>query len=95
MSKLYKYRSNFQDVSGERRDTRLLVSNCIYASPFKDLNDPFEGSVRLPKSVSCDYWVTPLIQSISNIGVCSFSRQKIGEVFPSNEILWSLYAKFP
>lgn len=92
MTKLYKYRSNFSDSSGVRRDTQLLLSSQLYASPYKNLNDPFEGSVRLPKSTSCEKWTTPLIQDLSNAGVCSLSRQKDNESFPSNEIMWSLYA---
>ena len=92
MSKLYKYRSNISDPSGVRRDTRILLSNQLYASPYKSLNDPFEGSVRLPKSDSCEKWVTPLIQDLSNAGVCSLSKQRTDESFPSNEIMWSLYA---
>lgn len=92
MSKLYKYRSNISDSSGVRRDTQLLLSNQMYASPYKNLNDPFEGSVNLPKSESCERWVTPLIQDLSTAGVCSLSRQKVDEHFPNNEIMWSLYA---
>ena len=49
MGNVYKYRANIE-INGEKRDTMQLTQNIIYASDMRNLNDPFEGSVELPKS---------------------------------------------
>ena len=88
----YKYRANLADEKGNRRDTVSLIDGELYASKFKDLNDPFEGSVELPNADSEDYWVIPLLQQSYNAGVYSMSKQKGEENFPCNELLWAHYA---
>lgn len=88
----YKYRANLDDGTGNRRDTVSLIRGELYAPKFKDLNDPFEGSVELPNAASEDYWVTPLLQQSYGAGVYSMSKQKEGENFPCNELLWAHYA---
>lgn len=93
----YKYRANIvitdpitkEDVY---RDTNSLIKGELYAPKLKDLNDPFEGSVDLPNADSEDYWVTPLLQQSYKAGVYSMSKQKEGENFPCNELLWAHYA---
>lgn len=91
--KVYKYRANFLDEkTKKRRDAESLINNEFYAARFKELNDPFEGSVELPKSSSDEYWVTPLIQDTYNAGIYSLTKLKNGETFPSNELLWAHYA---
>ena len=59
MSKVYKYRAN-QITSNREKDSILLSKNIIFASPIKFLNDPFEGSVMLPKADRHEHWVTPI-----------------------------------
>lgn len=88
----YKYRANLADENGNCRDTDSLIKGELYAPKMKDLNDPFEGSVELPNAYSEDYWVTPLLQQNYNAGVYSMSKQKEGEDFPCNELLWAHYA---
>ena len=88
----YKYRANLADDKGNRRDTVSLISGELFAPKLKDLNDPFEGSVELPNADSEDYWVTPILQQSCNVGVYSMSKQKEGEDFPCNELLWAHYA---
>ena len=88
----YKYRANLADENGNLRDTVSLISGELFAPKLKDLNDPFEGSVELPNADSEVYWVTPLLQQSYNAGVYSMSKQKEGEVFPCNELLWAHYA---
>ena len=68
MSKVYKYRAN-QITSNREKDSILLSKNIIFASPIKFLNDPFEGSVMLPKADRHEHWVTPIMQHIGNIGI--------------------------
>lgn len=88
----YKYRANLADEKGKCRDTDSLIKGELYAPKMKDLNDPFEGSLELPNADSEDYWVTPLLQQSCSAGVYSMSKQKEGEVFPCNELLWAHYA---
>jgi len=88
----YKYRANlFDKEDGFRRDTKFLLNNELFASPFRDQNDPFEASVDLPSEYKHD-WVTPIKQDIYTIGIYSLSKQKTDEEFPSNELLWAHYA---
>lgn len=49
MTKVYKYRANLI-IDGQKRDTIQLSNNVLYAANLRILNDPFEGSVELPKS---------------------------------------------
>lgn len=91
MTKVFKYRANLE-IDGERRDTMQLLQNTFYAAKLCKLNDPFEGSVMLPKSEKHEHWVTPLIQDLYNIGIYSLSKPKNQEDFPDNELLWSHYA---
>lgn len=91
MTKAYKYRANLT-IEGQKRDTIQLANNLIYAANLSVLNDPFEGSVKLPTSVRHDYWVTPLIQGIYDVGIYSLSKPKNNETFPNNELLWAHYA---
>lgn len=91
MAKAYKYRANLI-VDGKKRDTVQLSENVFYAANLRVLNDPFEGSVELPASDRHEYWVTPLIQGIYNVGIYSLSKPKDGEIFPNNELLWAHYA---
>lgn len=91
MTKVYKYRANLI-VDGQKRDTIQLSENKLHAANFRILNDPFEGSVDLPKSERYDSWVTPLKQGIYDVGVYSLSKPKDGESFPCNELLWAHYA---
>ena len=88
----YKYRANLANETGKRRDTDSLIKGELYAPKMKDLNDPFEGSVDLPLSQEHEHWVTPLLQESYSAGVYSMSKQKEGEVFPCNELLWAHYA---
>ena len=93
----YKYRANQVATNPltkkeERRDTNSLIKGELFAPKLKDLNDPFEGSVELPNADSEDYWVTPLLQQSYDAGVYSMSKQKGGENFPCNELLWAHYA---
>lgn len=91
MGKAYKYRANIE-INGEKRDTMLLAQNIIYASDMRNLNDPFEGSVELPKSNEHEHWVTPIMQKLYNAGIYSLSKPKEDETFPCNELLWAHYA---
>lgn len=91
MGKVYKYRANTV-ISGEKRDTVQLSQNIIYAADIRKLNDPFEGSVELPKSYEHEHWVTPIIQKLYSAGIYSLSKPKDGETFPCNELLWAHYA---
>lgn len=90
MSKVYKYRAN-QITSNREKDSILLSKNIIFASPIKFLNDPFEGSVMLPKADRHEHWVTPIMQDIGNIGIYSLSKPTEKD-FPNNELLWAHYA---
>ena len=78
--------------NGKKRDVSQLFDNVFYAATFKELNDPFEGSVEFPKSEAHEEWVTPLIQDTYNVGIYSLSMPKEGETFPCNELLWAHYA---
>ena len=91
MTKSYKYRANLI-IDGQKRDTIQLSDNVLYAARLDDLNDPFEGSVELPKSESQEYWVTPLFHELYDVGIYSMSAQKCQEKFPNNELLWAHYA---
>lgn len=91
MTKVYKYRAN-SVIEEKKRDAIQLSNNVFYAANLRVLNDPFEGSVELPKSDEDEYWVTPLIQGMYNIGVYSLSKPKGNETFPNNELLWAHYA---
>lgn len=91
MAKAYKYRANLI-IEKEKRDTVQLASNIFYAANLRMLNDPFEGSVGLPKADRHEHWVTPLIQGIYNVGIYSLSKPKNDETFPNNELLWAHYA---
>ena len=73
------------------KDSILLSKNIIFASPIKFLNDPFEGSVMLPKADRHEHWVTPIMQDIGNIGIYSLSKPTEKD-FPNNELLWAHYA---
>lgn len=91
MSKVYKYRAN---IASDKRDkdSVQLSKNILYAAKLNKMNDPFEGSVELPKSDRHEHWVTPLIQELHTIGICSLSKPKENETFPCNELLWAHYA---
>lgn len=91
MTKAYKYRANLI-VDGKKRDTEQLLGNIFYAANLRVLNDPFEGSVELPKSYAHEHWVTPLIQAVYNVGIYSLSKPKDCETFPNNELLWAHYS---
>ncbi|MEQ2807146.1 DUF2971 domain-containing protein [Phocaeicola vulgatus] len=91
MTKVYKYRANLI-VQGEKRDTIQLADKVFYAANLRVLNDPFEGSVELPKANRHEHWVTPLIQETFNVGIYSLSKPKDNETFPNNELLWAHYA---
>ena len=91
MGNVYKYRANIE-INGEKRDTMQLTQNIIYASDMRNLNDPFEGSVELPKSYEHEHWVTPIMQKLYSAGIYSLSKPKDGETFPCNELLWAHYA---
>ncbi|RJV05918.1 MULTISPECIES: DUF2971 domain-containing protein [Bacteroides] len=93
MNKVYKYRANIAlSDNGKKRDISQLHNNLFYAATFRELNDPFEGSVELPKSDIHEKWVTPLIQDTYNVGIYSLSKPKDDEKFPCNELLWAHYA---
>lgn len=91
MTKAYKYRANLI-VDGKKRDTEQLLGNIFYAANLRVLNDPFEGSVELPKSKSQEHWVTPLVQAVYDVGIYSLSKPKEHETFPNNELLWAHYS---
>lgn len=91
MRKVYKYRAN-QVNDAREKDSILLSKNIIFAAPIKNLNDPFEGSVVLPKADRHEHWVTPIIQDIGNIGIYSLSKPTVENDFPSSELLWAHYA---
>lgn len=89
----YKYRANlYNEEKKEYRDTYSLLKGELFAPKLSKLNDPFEGSVELPNADSESFWVTPLLQQNYNAGVYSMSKQKEGEDFPCNELLWAHYA---
>lgn len=89
----YKYRANLFDKEKKvYRDTDSLLKGELFAPKLAELNDPFEGSVELPNADSESFWVTPLLQQNYNAGVYSMSKQKEGENFPCNELLWAHYA---
>ncbi len=90
--KAYKYRANLLDAKTlKRRDTVSLLEYEFYASQFKDLNDPFEGSFEL-KMVESDKM--KFYQEINPIdkGIYSLALPKQEETFPSNELMWAHYA---
>lgn len=91
MRKTYKYRANLT-VDGVKRDAIQLSGDVFYAANLCVLNDPFEGSVELPKSDRHEHWVTPLIQGIYDVGIYSLSKPKGDETYPNNELLWAHYA---
>ncbi len=91
MKKVYKYRAN-SPVDRRDKDAIQLSRNLFYAARLNKMNDPFEGSVELPKSPRHDHWVTPLIQDLHTIGIYSLSKPEEDETFPSNELLWAHYA---
>lgn len=91
MTRVYKYRAN-QAYGNREKDSILLSKNVIFAAPLKNLNDPFEGSVVLPKADRHEHWVTPIMQDIGKIGIYSLSKPIFEKNFPSNELLWAHYA---
>lgn len=93
MTAVYKYRANLFDKEKKiRQDTKSLLDGEFFASPFKSLNDPFEGSIDLPTSKKDEHWVTPLIQKIYKAGIYSLAKPLKEEEFPSNELMWAHYA---
>lgn len=91
MNKAYKYRTNLL-VAEKKRDSIQLSNNVFYAANLRTLNDPFEGSVLLPKSSAHEHWVTPLCRELYDVGIYSLSKPKDNEIFPSNDLLWAHYA---
>ena len=91
MNKAYKYRANFL-VNGVKRDSVQLSNHIFYAANLRTLNDPFEGSVQLPKSARHEHWVTPLCKELYDVGIYSLTKPKDYEIFPSNELLWAHYS---
>ncbi|WP_099463086.1 DUF2971 domain-containing protein [Parabacteroides provencensis] len=90
--KAYKYRSNLLDAKTQkRRDTDSLLNYEFYASRFRDLNDPFEGSFKL-KMIDSDK--TKFYQGVNPIdkGIYSLVLPKQEDIFPSNELMWAHYA---
>lgn len=90
----YKYRSNSSfGKNGKKLDTESLLANKFYAASFKSLNDPFEASAELPpENIKGNEWVIGVKQAIYSAGVYSLIKQKKGEDFPANELMWSHYA---
>ena len=91
MNKVYKYRANVATGNWEK-DSVQMAKGFLYAAKLNKMNDPFEGSVELPKSDRHERWVTPLIQDLHTIGIYSLSKPKENETFPCNELLWAHYA---
>lgn len=87
----YKYRSDYQ------RDVLSLVNNEIFASPLKNLNDPFEGLIdssdvdllgmlfkKESKNVVNEF--NNFSELINKKGIYCLSKTF------ANEVMWSLYA---
>lgn len=91
---VYKYRSNLIiGKTGKKLDTESLLANEFYAASFRSLNDPFEASAELPpENIKGNEWVVGVKQAIYSAGVYSLIKQKAGEDFPANELMWSHYA---
>jgi predicted transcriptional regulator len=92
MGRVFKYRPNLiNKKDGLTRDTKSLLNNQLYAPNISELNDPFECSIDFPSEKKHD-WITYVKQKIHNVGIYSLAKQKEGESFPSNELLWAHYA---
>jgi len=83
MSKiLYKYRSldNFKNF------VDIILKNRLYASLYRELNDPMEGQYYYRTGELENTIREKLLQEKGNIRLCSLSRTN------NNELMWSHYA---
>jgi len=83
---LYKYRS----LKDFRYFVDIILNNRLYATMYKDLNDPMEGMYLNPDIEVPDVDTNRIKDAILNnkrkVRICSLSRD------PFNELLWAHYA---
>jgi hypothetical protein len=79
---LYKYRSleNFKNF------VDILLNNRLFASKYKDLNDPMEGQYYYQHGLLDKSIRDILKDEKSELRICSLSRSR------NNELMWSHYA---
>lgn len=100
----FKYRMNvIKDEEGHYRDIQTLLNDSLYASAFRDLNDPFEAIYddMISKTVDLLHTVTGInteevvkswerLQGFyEKVGIYSLVRSSS---MPEDELMWSFYA---
>lgn len=79
---LYKYRSlnNFENFLD------IILFNRLYASNYRDLNDPMEGQYYYPEGTLDRYTRDLIFTDKNRLRICSLSKEK------DNPLMWSHYA---
>src|ERR1700733_10826409 len=79
---LYKYRSltNFKNF------VDIILRNRLYASPYKEMNDPMEGQYYYRQGDYDRRTLRTIKENKQNLRLCSLSRNN------HNELMWSHYA---
>ena len=100
----YKYRANAIEGKDSTRDIESLLNDEIWASSFRNLNDPFEATYTDEISK-----VLPIFNQVFNVNISDIQknwkelmafRDKLGiyslstsdKDFPDNELMWAHYA---
>lgn len=100
----YKYRANAIEGKGSTRDIESLLNDEIWASSFRNLNDPFEATYTDEISK-----VLPIFNQVFNVNIGDIQKNwkelmafkdKLGiyslstsdKDFPDNELMWAHYA---
>lgn len=79
---LYKYRS----LENYKNFIDIIMKNRLYASKYKDLNDPMEGQYYYRKGELDQSMRDKLSDEKGELRICSLSRVR------NNELMWSHYA---
>ena len=79
---LYKYRS-LKDL---RRFVDILINKRLYASNYKELNDPMEGALSYNTSIEYKKIAKSIREEKEKTLICSLSKNYV------NGLMWSIYA---
>lgn len=90
----YKFIQNtVVNTDGLKRDIQTICAGQLYAATYRDLNDPFECSVRFDSDAAKDKVFQTRVNSlVYNAGICSLFLPQSQEKFPSSETMWTYYA---
>lgn len=83
MDILYKYRG----IENFRFFVDIVLKNRLYASKYKDMNDPMEGQYVYPQGELDREILNRIYSEKNNLRICSLSNSK------DNELMWSHYSE--